>query len=57
MAKISDPQIYKDYMEFVERIKKERPEVYQQLLDDTIGVDDAKELADYIRKVFQTTEE
>ena len=57
MRKISDPKVYKEYMEFEARIKKEKPEVYQQLLDGTIGVDDAKELAEYIRKAFQTTEE
>ena len=57
MDHISDPHVYEEYMKFVERIKKEKPEAYQQLLDGTIGEDDAIELAEYIRNAFQTKEE
>ncbi len=54
MTSISDPQVYREYMEFVERIKVKDPEVYQKLLD-TCGVGE-DELAEHIRKTFQTKE-
>ena len=34
--------------EFANKIKKEKPELYQQLIDGTIGADGARKLAKYI---------